>query len=215
MPSSYRPIFLLDVIGKLYASMVVGRLNKTVAAKMAETQHGFRKGYSTEQAILAVRTIIRKSLDRRHPVDLVFVDITKAFDSVPHEALLNLIKHLGASNNVLRSIQQLHEEPKGTIQGTTQYFTCKRGVRQGSIEGPILFNLFLQKILEEVFPQCDNNGVPLTALDNKEQWTLQHLEYADDLVLAADSPEIAQDLVTRLVTTFRKYNIKTAPTKTV
>ena len=62
--SSYRPIFLLDVIGKLYASMVVGRLNKTVAARLAEAQHGFRKGYSTEQAILAVRTIIKKSLDR-------------------------------------------------------------------------------------------------------------------------------------------------------
>ena len=78
-----------------------------------------------------------------------------------------------------------------------------------------MFNLFLQKILEEVFPHGDNNGVPLTALDNKEQWTLQHLEYADDLVLAVDSPEIAQDLVTRLVTTLRKYNMKIAPTKTV
>ena len=167
-------------------------------------------------------TLIRSSPDYDQkitglatPVDLVFVDITKAFDSVPHEALLNLIKHLGASNNVLRSIQQLHEEPKGTIQGTAQHFTCKRGVRQGSREGPSLFNLFLQEILKEVFPHGDNNGVPLTTLDNKEQWTLQHLEYADDLVLAADSPEIAQDLVTRLVTTLRKYNMKIAPTKTV
>ena len=87
-------------------------------------------------------------------------------------------------------MQQLHEEPKGTIQGTTQHFTCKRGVRQGSIEGPILFNPFLQKVLEEVFPHGDNNGLPLTTLDNKEQWTLQHLEYADDLVLLADSPRL-------------------------
>ena len=78
-----------------------------------------------------------------------------------------------------------------------------------------MFNLFLQKLLEEVFPHGDNNGVPLTALDNNEQWTLQHLEYADDLVLAADSPEIAQDLVTRLVATLRKYNMKIAPTKAV
>ena len=66
VPSSYRPIFLLDVIGMLYASMVVGRLNKTVAARLAETQHGFRKGYSAEQEILAVRTTIRKSLDQRY-----------------------------------------------------------------------------------------------------------------------------------------------------
>ena len=55
----------------------------------------------------------------------------------------------------------------------------------------------------------------LTTPHNKDQWTLQHSEYADDLVLAADSPEITQDLVTRLVTTFRKYNMKIAPAKTV
>ena len=67
--SSYRPIFFLDVMGKLQSSMVVGRLNKIVAAGLAETQHGSRKGRSTEQAILAVRIIIRKSLDQRHPVD--------------------------------------------------------------------------------------------------------------------------------------------------
>ena len=57
--------------------------------------------------------------------------------------------------------------------------------------------------------------MPLTTPHNKEQWTLQHLEYAGNLVLAADPPEIAQDLVTRLVTTLRKYSMKIAPTKTV
>ena len=90
VPSSYRPIFLLNVTGKLYASMVVGRLNKTVASNLAETQYGSRKGYSIEQAILAVRTLIRKSVHRRHLVDLVFVDVTKAFDSVPHEVIRSL-----------------------------------------------------------------------------------------------------------------------------
>ena len=112
MPSINRPIFLLNVIGKLYSLTVVGRLNKTVASRLAETLYRFRKDYSTEQAILAVRTLIRISLDRRHPVDLVFVNIAKAFDSVPHEAIFNLIQRLRASENV-------HEEPKGTIQGMT------------------------------------------------------------------------------------------------
>ena len=87
----------------------------------AETQQVFQKGFFTEQAILAIRIINRKPLDRSLPVDLIFVVENKAFDSVPHEALLNLIQQLGASNNVLRPIQQLHEEPKRTIQGTTQH----------------------------------------------------------------------------------------------
>ena len=144
----------------------------------------------------------------------VFVDIMKTFGSVPHKTLLNLIQQLGTSKNVLRSIRQIQEELKGTIQFTTQLFTSKQGVRQGSIEGPILFNVLLQKVLKEVFPHGDNNGVPLTTLHSKEQWTLQHLEHANDLVLAADSPKTAQDLLTRLRTTLQKYNMKFAPIKT-
>ena len=187
-PFSYKPIFLLDLVGKLYESMVGGRLNQTVAARLAEIQHELRKVNSIEQAILSVRTIIKKSLDRRHPMD---------FDSIPDEVLLNLIQHSRASKNVQRLIRQLHEVLKGTMRGTTQHFTCKRGFRQSSIEGPILFNLFPQEVPEEVFSQCDNNGGPPTTYNNKEQWTLQHLEYAGDLVVTTDPPEIAQELLTR------------------
>ena len=69
--------------------MVVGRLNRTVEGILPETQYSFRTGFSTEQAVLAVRTLTRKSLDQGSPVDLVFVDITKAFDSVSHKALFD------------------------------------------------------------------------------------------------------------------------------
>ena len=114
-----------------------------------------------------------------------------AFDSIPHEALLNLIQQLRASKNIQRSIRQIHEETKGAIQGTKKHFRCKRGVYRGSIGEPILVNLFLQKVPEEVYSHCDNNGEPLTTSYNKEQWTLQHPECDDDLVVATDSPEIA------------------------
>ena len=72
-------------------------------------------------------------------------------------------------------------------------------MRQGSPEGPILSNLFLQKLLEEVFQHGNTNGVPFITAEQM-QWILQHLEYADDLCLIADSPEAAQEVHTRLVT---------------
>ena len=84
--------------------------------------------------------------------------------------------------------------------------------RQGSIEGPILFNLFLQKILEEVFQHGNTNGVPFITAEQM-QWTLQHLEYADDLCLIADSPEAAQEVLMRLVAVLRQYDMKIAPAK--
>ena len=76
----------------------------------------FGKAATTEQAILEVRILIRKSLDRRRPVDLVFVDITKSFDSVPHEALFELIQQLGVLKNGVISKRELHEEPKRTTK---------------------------------------------------------------------------------------------------
>ena len=57
--------------------------------------------------------------------------------------------------------------------------------------------------------------MPLTILDNKAKWSLQHLEYNDGDVLAVNTHEIAKDLITRLVTTFRKYNMTSGPTKNV
>ena len=214
-PGSYRPIFLLDVIGKLYSSMVVGRLSRAVDGILPETQYGFRTGFSTEQAVLAVRTLVRKSLDQGCPVDLVFVDITKAFDTVPHKALFDLLQRLGTSANIQRSMRQLHSEPRGTIQGSCKSFACKRGVREGSIEGPLLFNLFLQGVLDEVSRHVEGIGVPLIALPYKERWTLRHLEYADDLVLVASSPETAQIALNGLVTVLRRYQMAIAPAKTV
>ena len=55
--------------------------------------------------------------------------------------------------------------------------------------------------------------MPFTTPRNKKQWSLQHLEYADDLVPASDLPETGQELLTRLVITIRKYNRKIVPTK--
>ena len=96
------------------------------------------------------------------------------------------------------------------MQGTTQHSTCQRGVRQGWIEEPILFNLYPQKVLKEVTPHGDNHGVSLTNVHTKEQCTLGHVEYAYDLVLAANPPVTEQEMQTRLVMTLRKYSMKIA-----
>ena len=110
-PSSYRPFFI-DIIGKLFVSMVVGRPKRTVTTNYLKT--------------LCIP--VRESLARRHPDDLVFVDINKAFKCVQHWAIFKLIQQVGASENNQSSIKQ-HDEPRETIQGSTIHFTYKRGVQ--------------------------------------------------------------------------------------
>ena len=107
------------------------------------------------------------------------------------------------------------KSPKGPYRARLNNLNCKSEVSQGPIKGPILFNLILQELLEEVFPHGDINGVHLSAQHITEECTLRDLEYDDDLVLVADSPETVQELLTRLVTALQKYNMKIAPTKIV
>lgn len=85
-PTNYRSIFLLDTVGKVYASMMCHRLQLHIKDLNAKTQFAFRVGRSTQHAILGIRTLIQKAIDQKQELALVFVDLRKAFDSIPHAA---------------------------------------------------------------------------------------------------------------------------------
>ena len=141
----------MDTIGKIYASMVCSRLNVHIEKGMSATQHGFRKGMSTEQAVLGIRRLIQIAIDQKSQIYLVFVDLRKAFDPLPRNAIMERLRELKTSWNVLHSIEKLLKCPKGRIKGSNESFPMERGVRQGSKEGPTIFNIVFQMILEETY----------------------------------------------------------------
>ena len=214
-PNNYRGIFLLDTIGKIYASMVCSRLNVHIEKGISATQHGFRKGMSTEQAVLGIRRLIQMAIDQKSQIYLVFVDLRKAFDSLPRNAIMERLRELKTSWNVLHSIEKLLECPKGRIKGSNESFPMERGVRQGSKEGPTFFNIIFQMILEETYQ--DSGTLKIEMVHNKtgREWRLGHIEYADDLCIATRSAEDASSIMNALVRTLTKYTMEIAYDKTV
>ena len=144
---------------------------------------------------------------------LVFVDLEKAFDSLPTSAICRRLVELRCSRNLVQSVTALLGSPVGRLRGNSESFVMERGVRQGSKEGPLLFNITFQFLLEEVYSLADSLGVTMVA-PNGEEWSLNHIEYADDLCMVCADTEGAARLLEKLDSVLSKYHMSLASDKT-
>lgn len=156
---SYRGISLLGSIGKVFARLLLNRLSVTICPSVIpESQSGFRGGRGTVDMIFAARQVVEKCLEQQMPLYQVFVDLTKAFDSVNRDALWVVLKKFGCTPAFIDKIQQLHRSMKVRIiidGHLSEEVAVDNGVKQGDILAPSLFSLFLTAVLWYAFRNCD------------------------------------------------------------
>ena len=92
---NYRSISLRSILGKCQERMVYSAIYSHVSAFLSDWQHGFVKGRSTATQLMLTHRKCAKALDKGHQVDVVFLDFSKAFDCVPHQALLHKLCNFG------------------------------------------------------------------------------------------------------------------------
>ena len=204
-PENYRGIFLLDTIGKVYASIVTKKIMEDVDEQIHDGQFGFRKERSTAEAIMIVRHVIQQTIDQKAEMALAFVDLTKAFDSIPRGKLYKVMKDMKCTIKGIRSVKKMMTDNVGYIRNSKECFTMERGVRQGSKEGPSLFNIIFDKILKETFTDSEKHGIKMKG---KSEVRLHHLEYADDLCIMELSVKRLEMSLVKLQETLRKYGMK-------
>lgn len=159
LPSSYWPICLLNEIGKLCERVVADRITQHLTEKgpnLANTQFGFRQGRSTLDAIEQVREIVQTETSiQGHVVLAVSVDIQNAFNSLPWDRIKDaLIEH-----NIPRYLRVLMESYLSDRSvtyidktGAEQRVRVDRGVPQGSVSGPLLWNLGFNAVIYSALP---------------------------------------------------------------
>ena len=115
-----------------------------------DVQAGFRKVKGTRDQIANIRQIIEKARKFQKNIYFCFIDYAKAFDCVDHNKLWKTLKEMGIPGHLTCLLRNLYAGQEATIRtghGTTDWFQIGKGVRQGCILSPCLFNFYAETIM--------------------------------------------------------------------
>ncbi|CAG4947891.1 unnamed protein product [Colias eurytheme] len=189
---NYRPISLLPSTYKLFSTILTKKISCSLETRQPVEQAGFRKGFSTIDHIHTLELLIEKYQERNRPLYLAYIDYKKAFDSVSHNYIWETLATQNVENEYIRVIKSIYEKSKSRVKLETagSWFPIKRGVRQGDPLSPILFIATLESIISKLnWNKC---GIKV-----KSEY-LNHLRFADDLVLISETGKELQHMVKSL-----------------
>ena len=152
---------------KLISSIINQRLAKSLTAKLHDGIHGFRPGRGTGTAIIETKLLMQLAQRTNKPLHMIFLDLKKAYDTLDRDRTMKILEGYGIRENVRRIIGKIWN---GDTMVTKQAgffgkpFRASRGVCQGDISLPFIFNIVCDAVIREWESQM-NNG---TTLERKE-----------------------------------------------
>ena len=205
-PNNYRAITVTAALSKVFAIMLNERLENWSISNnvMRIEQIGFQKKSRTSDHLFVLKTVIDFYKSQGQTVYVCFVDFQKAFDCVWRNALLYKLLKQGMNPLLVKLIQSMYCNTSQTLKinsGITRAFRTYRGVRQGCILSPRLFNLFINDI-PGIFDQS------CKPIHMSHSLKLSCLMYADDLVILSESPSGLQSCLDKLETYTEKWGLK-------
>ena len=168
------------------------RLQQYVNHELPDIQAGFGKGRGTRDQIANIHWIMEKAREFQKSIYFCFINYAKAFDYVDHNKLWKILQELGIPDHLICLLRNLYVGQEATVRtghGTTDSFQIGKGVRQGCILSPCLFNLSAEHIMR-------NSGLKEAQAGIKIAWrNISNLRYADDTTLIAEGEEELKSLL--------------------
>ena len=197
---NWRGISLLDVVGKIMARIVKERLDQIADRVLPESQSGFRKARGCVDMIFVTTQLVEKAREHNDTLYMLFVDLKKAYDSVPREALWRVLEKCGVPPKLLRIVRSFHEGMHAEVRvdsSTTESFEVRNGLRQGCTLAPTLFNIYISAVVASWRSKHEEAGVNVlykhgrklvgdrTAKSRLKEVKVTETQFADDAALYA------------------------------
>ena len=197
LTKNYRGITLTSIAVKINNALLRNRIEPKMDNIIWKNQNGFRRNRSMTSQILTIRRILEGVRAKNLQATMLFVDFTKAFDSI-HTGKMEeqILLAYGLPKEIVSTIMILYWNTKVKVRspdGDTDYFDIVAGVLQGDSLAPYLFIISLDYVLRTSIDEIKENGFELTKKRSRRYLakTITGADYADDIALLASTP--AQD----------------------
>ena len=228
---NHRGISLLSVAGKIMARVILNRITQYLLDDVvSESQCGFRRNRGTIDMIFAVRQIQEKCREQNQNLYILFVDLTKAFDTVSRGGLWAILSKLGCPERFVSIIRSFHEGMMARViehGSASDPFPVSNGVKQGCVLAPTLFSLLFASMLFAALSKtssginvryrCDGRFFDLRRLKAKTkvlEALVRDFLFADDCALVAVNEPDLQELASCLSEAAKAFGLTISLRKT-
>ena len=206
--TNYRPIALANILSKVVERIFLTRIQKFITA--TDNQFGFKANHGTDMCIFSLKELLSTYRKKNSTVFMCFLDASKAFDRVNHRKLFKKLYQADVPKYLIRCLSYWYAHQTMQVKWDTCVsapFNVCNGVRQGSILSPALFNFYMNDLSKQL-SMCTTGCMVGGALIN-------HLMYADDLVVFSPSSAGLQQLLNVCSVYGEQHDIQYNPAKSV
>ena len=194
LAKNYRGITLTSIAAKINNALLRNCIEPKIDNILRKNQNGFRRNRSMTSQILTIRRILEGVRAKNLQAILLFVNFTKAFDSIHRGKMEQILLAYGLPKETVAAITILYRNTKVKVRspdGDTEYFNIVAGVLQGDTLAPYLFIICLDNVLRASIDKIRENGFELTKRRSRRYpaKAITAADYANDIVILANTPQ--------------------------
>ena len=202
---NYHTIALISNTSKVMLKILQARLQPYLNCELPDDQAAFRKGRGSRDQIANICWIMEKAREFQKNIYFCFIDYANAFDCVDHNKLWKILKEMGIPDHLTCLLRNMYAGQEGTVRtgcGTTYWLQIGKGVCQGCILSPCLFNFYAEYIMRNSGLEEAQAGIKIARRN------INNLRYADDTTLMAESEKELKSLLMKVKEESEKVGLK-------